>query len=193
MTYPRLSGFDPGSQRFGWASGDGSALPHAGAWAFPQTGASLGKMLVWLDDALDAHYELYRPEAVVYEAPILVINQRFKDAQGQTRFRSDTLANVRKTYNLGGHIEFWCERKGIPCHEVDLVAVKKELAGFGAAQKSDMTTAAEKLGVSLPEGQGREDAADALGCWLLLLRAKSRLLSSRFDAALYGGRANALL
>lgn len=165
----------------GWATGSGETLPRAGAWRFIQAGDSLGAMLTYLDDALAAHIEEHRPDEIAYERPILL--------------RHDTVDRLRKTYSLGAHVEFVCARRGIPCSDVSIQAVKKELAGFDTAGKSDMVAAALKLGVALPatKADGREDAADALGGFLLLLRLRNRAMSSKFDAALYGGRANALI
>jgi Holliday junction resolvasome RuvABC endonuclease subunit len=175
----RLTAFDPGTRLLGFCYGDGSTLPTAGAWAFPQAGDNLGKMLCAIDDRLAEHFDTYQPECVAYESPILM--------------RWDKLGPLRKTYSLGAHIEFMCERRGIPCFEVDLKAVKRELAGHHDASKKSMVYAAEKLGVILPKGPGREDAADALGAWLTLLRAKDRHASSRFDQALWSARGSVLI
>lgn len=181
MGEPVLLGLDPGSRRMGWCYGTGEGLPRCGAWVFPQAGQSLGAMLTYVHEPLCQLLTDQHIAEAAYEAPILTPHDR--------------LGALRKTYSLGGHIEFVCTDYGIVCSEVDLRAVKRELAGMKTADKSDMVAAAEKLGVVLPasEAQGREDAADALGVWLLLLRARNRRLSSRFDAALWGGRANRLL
>lgn len=193
MTHPRLSFFDPGSKFMGWATGDGTRLPTVGAWKFVQTGDNYGAVLAQAADALEAHIAVHRPDEVAYEEPILIFNQRFQDARGVWRKRNDNLATLRKTIPLGARIEEVCFRHGIPCSETSIASVKKELAGFATAKKSDMVAAAEKLGISLPDGPSAEDAADASAGWLLLLRLRNRGLSSRFDAALWGGRANALI
>ncbi len=177
----------------GWATGDGTRLPTVGAWKFVQTGDNYGAVLAQVADAVVAHIEVHRPDELAYEEPILIFNQRFKDARGVWRKRNDNLSTLRKTIPIGARVEEICWRRGIPCHETSIASVKKELAGFRTAEKSDMVAAAEKLGVCLPDGPGREDAADATGGWLLLLRLRNRALSARFDAALYGGRANALI
>lgn len=182
----RLTFLDPGSKRTGFAYGDGSRLPTVGAWSFPQAGVNYGQVLACLADALEAHIEQYRPETLAYEAPIVIFNQRYKDASGEIRKRNDNLATLRKTIPLGPRIEEVCWRRGIPCFETSIESVKKELAGFGGAAKSDMCAAAEKLGVVLPDGPAAEDAADALGGWLLLLRLRDRAASVKFDQALYG-------
>lgn len=177
----------------GWCSGDGTTLPTVGTWRFTQTGDNYGAVLAQLADAFHGHLIDYRPTAVVYEEPILIFNQRFKDKDGAWRKRNDNLGTLRKTLPLGARIEEICFRQGIPCHETSVASVKQELAGFRTAKKSEMVVAAEKLGVSLPAGPGSEDAADALGCWLVLLRSRNRALSAKFDAAIWGGRANALI
>ena len=163
----------------GWCSGVGNCLPQVGAWSFTQTGADLGHMLMQLDAALVDHFDRFNPSEVVYEAPI--------------KTPHDKLQPLRKTFNLGGHLEFCCAKRGVPCSEVDLRAIKKELAGFSGAEKSDMVAAAEKIGVALPDGEGRKDAADAFGAWLVLLRNRNRAYSQAFDRALYGSRNSFLI
>lgn len=127
--------------------------------------------------------ERFQPEWLVFEAPILVHKSRHSQ-------RNDRLEDVARTLAMTGHVEFVCRRRGIECRRVDIRAVKKELAGFGRADKDDMVAAAEKIGLRLPASpkRSREDAADAFGCWLLLLRARYPSLSARFDSALYGRR-----
>lgn len=193
MEQPRYSFFDPGSKFLGWAVGDGTALPMVGAFSFVSTGENLGAMLAQVADAVEAHLDTYLPVEVGYEAPILIFNQRYRDARGVWRRRNDNLATLRKTIPIGARIEEICHRRGIPCGETSVESVKKELAGFGAADKDDMVAAAEKLGVTLPPGPSRKDAADACGGWLLLLRYRNRLLSAEFDRALWGSRRHALL
>lgn len=193
MSHPRLSFFDPGSRFMGYATGDGTQLPTVGAWKFVQTGDNFGAVLAQVADAFSAHIDQFRPDVCAYEEPILIFNQRYKDAGGVWRKRNDNLGTLRKTLPLGARLEEICYRRGIPCFETSIASVKKELAGFGAADKDDMVAAARKLGVGLPEGPSEKDAADATGGWLLLLRKRNRALSSKFDAALWGGRANALI
>ena len=125
----------------------------------------------------------FQPEWLVFEAPILV--HKSKHSQ-----RNDKLEDVARMLGLTAHVEWVCFRRGIECRRVDLRKVKKELAGFGGANKDDMVAAAEKIGLRLPASpqRAREDASDAFGAWLLLLRARYPSLSARFDSALYGRR-----
>lgn len=150
-------------------------------------------MLHQVAGAVGAHLDVHRPVAVAYEAPILIFNQRYKDARGVWRKRNDNLTTLRKTLPIGARIEELCLDRGIPCFEDSVQAVKTELAGFRHADKSAMVSAARKLGVTLPDGPAEEDAADALGLWLVLLRKRDRALSAKFDQALWGGRVNSLI
>lgn len=150
-------------------------------------------MMQQVSQTVGVHLDTYRPVECAYEAPILIFNQRYKDSQGVWRKRNDNLGTLRKTLPIGARIEELCLDRGIPCHEDSVQAVKKELGGHRSAEKSEMVFAAKKLGVTLPVGPGEEDAADALGLWLVLLRKRDRKLSVKFDQALYGGRANALI
>jgi Holliday junction resolvasome RuvABC endonuclease subunit len=176
MAGPVLLGLDPGSQRMGWCVGDGDGLPTVGAWRFEQTGADLGAMLEQLHGQLVALVDRHDVTHVAYERPILL--------------RHDTVERLLKTYNLGGHVQWFCRTNEIPCRTVGIQEVKRELAGMASAGKSDMVYAAEKLGVALPltRADGREDAADALGVWLLLLRQLDRAKSQEFDRRLWGAR-----
>lgn len=172
----------------GFCVGNGHRLPTAGTWLLKQTGDNLGRMLAQVADNLEDHIEIYRPDEVGYEEPILIFNQRYKDKNGEWRKRNDTLVTLRKTIPLGARVEEVCYRRGISCTKHSIAGVKKELGGFADASKDDLVFAAEKLGITLPSGEAKKDAADATGGWLLLLRLRSRALSMPFDQALWGQR-----
>lgn len=177
-----FSGLDLASRKSGWCVGAGDALPRCGAWEFVQAGNDLGRMLEMFDFALGQHIEQHRPDFIVYEAPIMVVNDRERG--------TDRLLTLRKLYNLGGHLEWVCRRHGIGCAEVGLKEIKKELTGNANADKELVVAAALRCGINLPstKAEGREDAADAFGAWLLLLQAKAPHLAERFFKALWGGR-----
>lgn len=183
-----LSAFDPASRLFGWAAGDGTSNPAVGAWSYNHVGEDIGLLLHLVDRDLNAHIDEYAPDAVAYESPILVIGAKRKDPKtGKVYTHTDKLPKIRRLYNLGGHIEFVCRRRDILCFEVSLFDMKRELAGMAHADKETMVAVAEKIGIALPE-IGKEDAADALAAWLLLLRKFSPALSARFDAKIWGAR-----
>lgn len=178
MSAPVLLGLDPGTRRMGYCVGTGEGLPTAGAWRFDQCGDDLGEMMHLIDHELVRLIDRERPDFLAYEAPI--------------KTQWDKLLPLRKTLSLGVHIEFICRRfhPRIPCFEVDLHDVKLALAGSRSAQKDAMVRSAEKLGVALPaiEADGREDAADALGVWLELLRHHNKAASARYDTRLWSAR-----
>lgn len=177
----RYAAFDPGSQRMGWCWGTGDGLPQAGAWRIPVTPPGVvGPMMVDIDARLRELFDEARPDVVAFEHPILT--------------RWDTCEPLRKTYGIGDLIEMHCAWRDIPCLKFSVKAVKKELAGMATADKDAMVAAAEKLGVVLPatKAAGREDAADALGVWLLLLRSQDRLRSQWFDKRLWSARGTLL-
>lgn len=179
-----LSTFDLATHFTGWCSGAGDGLPTVGAFEFVPTGDDIGRLLAQFEMALDTHFLAFAPVMVAYEAPILVV----KHANRGT----DKLLTIRKLYNLGGFLEWYCRKRGIPCVEADLRQIKKELTGDSLADKDAMCRAARKLGLTLP-AKGADDAADAFGLWLLLLRTVSREKATRFDKALWGARGALLL
>lgn len=176
MASPVLLGLDPGTRRMGYCYGTGEDLPTAGAWRFDQCGDQLGKMLHVIGGELKGLIAREGVDELAYEGPI--------------KKPYDALMALRKTFSLGAHIEFVAYQCGLPYSEVNIKGVKKELAGFAQADKTDMIYAAEKLGVGLPltKAEGREDAADALGVWLMLLRARNKRLSGEFDRRLWSAR-----
>lgn len=193
----KLAFLDLASRKSGYCVGRGDTLPTAGAWLWPSFDLApddpkddswdYGSMLDALYEDLNRLLDCHEPEMVGYEEPILV-------SGGQNRRPGqygDKLVNLRKLYPLGPFVEWVCKRRGIRCVEVDLRSIKRELAGFAAAGKNDMIAAAEKLGIALPETKaaGREDAADAAGGWLYLLRLYGdRQLSQEWDRRLWSRR-----
>lgn len=171
---PVLLGLDPGSIKMGFTVGDGSSLPLCSAWTFEW--GDVGLMLEQLDAKLIETIETHGVTHVAYEGPI------------KTPY--DKLEALRKTLNLGGHVEYVCRRRGIPYRRENLFDVKRELTGLSGAKKHQMVAVAEKIGVALPltKADGQEDAADSLGVWLLLLRRLNRERSYAFDRRIWGAR-----
>jgi len=172
-----VTGLDLATIKSGYCYGDGLTTPTAGAWTFPHVGEDLGWLACELEDVLTAHIERERPVLVNYESPILVSGR-------------DRPIVLRKLYGMGMEVERICRRKGIECREAGLRKIKKELAGFSGAGKTDMVFAAERIGVQLPAtlAAGREDAADATGAWLLAMRDHDKTISAQWDRRLYAAR-----
>lgn len=174
-----LAGLDLASRLCGACVGDGAGLPHADTWEFAPCGEDYGALLVQLDDYLTVTHTRFGIEAVAYEAPILIARGRNGERYG------DNLRKLRLLYPLGAHVEFWCKRRAIPCFEVSIAAVKKEVTGNAYAAKDDMVAIARKIGMQLPPGEKAKDAADALGAWLLLLREMNPAKSQDFDRLIW--------
>lgn len=160
----------------GWCAGNGESIPTAWAFRLPSVETDLGEMLEAYSAVLDGLLADFAPELVVYESPILT--------------PYDKLWSIRRIYSLGGETERLCRSRGVRYKEVGLQKVKKELAGSTQAKKADMVRCATKLGITLPptKEEGRQDAADAVGCWLVGLRDLRPAVSSVWDSALYSNR-----
>lgn len=173
----------------GFCAGSGETIPTCDAFKMGQHGEDIGAMLAELDDNLGAVLDRFRPTVCVFEAPILPMGGGKKggNVMGSTLIR-------RKLFNLSGHVEFVCHRRGIQCGEEKVQGIKRELAGSSSATKSDMIYAAETCGVKLPAtvAAGREDAADSFGVWLLALRRIDPRLSAAWDKRLWSSRGTLL-
>lgn len=174
-----LLGLDLASRLCGACVGDGAQLPHADTWELAPCGDDFGALLVQLDDYLNVTHARFGIDAVAYEAPILIARGRDGRPYG------DNLRKLRLLYPLGAHVEFWCKRRGIPCFEVSIAAIKKEVTGNAYAAKDDLVAIAEKVGLALPRGEKAKDAADAWGAWLLLLRHMNPALSRDWDRKIW--------
>lgn len=187
-------GLDLASKLTGWCAGTGAELPLCGAWEFPECrnedgSHTYGKVLVALEDYLDAAHGRFRFDAVSYEAPIL--KPKRWSADGDPIW-GDNLHKLRLLYPLSAFLEWWCLRQDIPCFEVTVQAIKKQVTGNHIAPKGDLVAVARKVGLRLPTGDGIEDAADAWGAWMLLLRAYDEALSAEWTARIWD-RKGALL
>lgn len=185
-----LLGLDLASRLTGWCVGDGSSVPACGAWSFPPVKAEdgshdFGLLLATLDEYLTNCHARRPFEAVSYEAPILVFQRRGPDGAVA---RNDNLGTLRLLYPLGAFVEYWCHIRSIPCFEVSVQAIKKEVGGHRHAAKADLVFVAERAGLKLPPGAGREDAADAFGAWLCLLRHLHSARSADWDRRIYSPR-----
>jgi hypothetical protein len=172
---------DQATRLTGWCVGGGDKLPAVGVWPFPQLpqGAH-GKLGAFMHNSLSTLVETRGVTILGFETPIhRPIDNRDK---------------LRRLFGLPFYIETFCELREqqglspVRCVEVDLRNVKKELTGLSTAEKKDMVAAAEKVGIDLPVGPGREDAADAFGGWLVLVRLYAKEHSNRWDQALWGRR-----
>lgn len=175
-----ISAFDIATRLTGWCSGDGASLPAVGCFEFGHVGDDIGRLLDLWDAYLVGHFNTYKPEAVIYEAPILVVGSR----KGGHASRTDKPEVIRKIYSMGGYLELFCRRRGVPCFEVTLQDVKKAVTNNARADKSDVVAVARRVGLQLP-AKGYEDAADAFGAWLNGIRSYSPELSRKWDSVVF--------
>lgn len=180
-----LLGLDLASRLCGWCAGDGAQIPACGAWELepakqPDGSYEFGRMLASLEGYLDVAFGRFAPTAVAYEAPLLITNRRGGGGFG------DNLSKLRLLYPLSAFVEWYCFKAGVPCFEVTVQAIKKEVTGNHLAAKGDLVAVARKCGLALPAASsGADDAADAWGAWLLLLRHYAPDLSGDWDKRIW--------
>jgi hypothetical protein len=97
---------------------------------------------------------------------------------------------MRKRFGIDMMLECCCRDWGVVCEEEAFGVIKRSLAGFAGAKKADMVFAADKMGVELPKlpAHGREDAADAVGIWLVAIQHYARQHLAHWDQVLYSAR-----
>src|ERR1700756_4475644 len=71
-----ICGLDLGIHLTGWAIGDGSTVPQAGAWRFPDVGSDLGELGKQFSHRLKDAVLDHGVTHVIYEAPFL---DRYRD------------------------------------------------------------------------------------------------------------------
>lgn len=167
-------GLDLATRRCGWSAGDGASRPYAGAWLYDHVGEDLGLLLELLERDLDALAVRFPPRVIMYEAPLLL--------------PYDTLLKLRKIYSMGAFVELWARKRKVRVEEADPKALKRRLCGTAKADKKEMVRMAEKLGINLPDGPGKDDAADSFAAWLVGIEHHAKQHLPKWDAALYGGR-----
>lgn len=177
-----LLGLDLATQS-GFCYGRPDTVPHAGSVKAPSSGKELGIFgeFYWnyfwtLLDGLADRLEGDEGIIITYEAPIL---------PGQTN-----LATTRKLHGLGLLLETVSALHPAPTaiFETHLASIKKELAGKGDAQKTEMVLAARRCGIKLPDGTEAFDAADAFAAWLIAQRKFAPAHNRLWDQRLYGGK-----
>jgi len=166
-----LWGLDIATRCTGFAYGSGAERPTAGAWHYDYVGSDLGRLL---SDFHDDISRLPAPTVIMYEAPMLTPRDR--------------LLPLRKIYSMGAYVELWARQRGILVQETSAISLKKLLCGNHKASKDDMVAMAQKMGISLPEGEARKDAADAFAAWLCGIQFHAREFQPKWDRALYSPR-----
>lgn len=160
--------FDIAPGLTGYCAGDGSGVPTADAWRFPDCGDDYGALAAHMEDWLRALITTHDPDAVGYESPIHPKPH-------------DKTATCRRILGLGVVLELVVlrvneerERGGrrpIICREVDLRRIKRLATGDQYADKPAVARAVAAAGIPLPATieLGRHDAADASVGWVIVL------------------------
>lgn len=76
------------------------------------------------------------------------------------------------------------EELGLRYRRYDMGSLKKELAGFGGADKTDMVFVARKVGLTIEV----HDEADAFAGFLLMMREFNKAASANFDRLIWSSR-----
>lgn len=179
-------GLDLASRLTGWCCGRPDSIPECGTWEMPPVrnpdgSHDYGELLCGLQDYLNVTYIRFRFTHVAYESPILITRRTDRRAV-------DSLAKLRLLYPLGPFVQWWCRRREIPCVEKTVAAIKTEITGNRHADKADLVAQAQKCGLILPPGEKAKDAADAWGCWVLLVRDLDRKASAEWDRRIWSPR-----
>jgi Holliday junction resolvasome RuvABC endonuclease subunit len=183
-----ILGLDLAPKKAGWCAGDGSCNPTTGGFRLPGLSddyAMLLERLRWHVEPLLSHYD---PDVVLIESPILPA-RRGSAIMG-------SLAQRRVQFAQGPFVEWLVARhavkrgRGIICEEAEVHDVKLALSGQKWADKAEMVRCAERLGIVLPAAlaDGREDAADAVGVWLVGVRHHAKQHLAAWDQRIYGRR-----
>lgn len=170
----QISGIDTSSRLIGWTSGTGETVPECGAWELDYAADDLGVMLEQLYGYLCHHWNTFRPDAVIIEAPIHVPHR-------------DNLMKMRKLYSAHAFVEWFFTNKGVEVSDEDHERIKSRVTGNHLATKDDMVFVARKCGLILPK-VGYKDAADSWGAWLLGVDHYARAFQPYWDQLIYGRR-----
>lgn len=177
--------FIDAATRVGWCAGAGDRLPKTGYIDLPRpVDGYRGEMFLELRLFLIrmiTEMQADGSEVVLgFEQPLLP-----KPFLKKGRIIYPT--NIDTTLTLQGLVaivQAVAAEMGIRYRRHDVGTIKKELAGFGGAEKKDMVFVARKIGLTIEV----HDEADALGGFLLMLREFNKDASRRFDALIWGAR-----
>lgn len=174
--------FDLAPRKCGWVAGSGATIPTAGGFRLTHDLEDLGGCLEALRQEVASVFARFRPSIVLYEEPILPMSGG-KSVVG-------SLAQRRLQFAQGAFLEWMSLDRGVRCREVSVFDVKQALAGTKRAEKPDMVAMATRLGVRLPAQKvdGREDAADALGVWLVGVRFYAKQFAPDWDRRVWSPR-----
>lgn len=168
----------------GWCAGGGAETPAVGHVRLPSGKGKddLATPFDFWDRWLARHIEEWKPDLVVFEAPLLP--RPSVDPNTGKVAQNTTMATVKRLSALQVFVELHCHRRNIPCYEVAGPTIKKRLAGSGKATKLDMVSVAKRAQVPV----STHDEADAFGVWLVAVQYYAKQHQMKWDRALYSTR-----
>lgn len=131
---------------------------------------------------------------VNYEAPILP-EKHYDKIKGKMTGGTN-ISTTRRLHSMGPMLEGICliyseeHDIEIDVRECHISSIKRELGGSGGAAKPDLVFAARRAGISLPEGNEAQDAADAFGAYLLAIRYHAPEHLPYWDRRVHSGMRN---
>lgn len=175
----------------GHCLGDGSKDPILGGVRMPDTGEDVGPFLDFFEKwmtrrvnvLLDAAAAAGSAPLIGMEAPVLP-RGKFNIKTGRYEEAKTTITTQRKLQGLAGIAEMVAYRAKVPIREMANSTIKKELAGHGHAEKSDMMIAAQRMGLK----PRTNDEADAFGVWLVMVRFYAKQWAAGWDQRLHSSR-----
>lgn len=180
----------------GWCYGRPDETPQAFAVRGPSGGDDYGPYAAFYMDFFENQLQRLaagcgfgQPIKVCYESPILP--QPVYDPEKRRVVARTSIATTRRLHFLGPLLEGvclrTCDRTGVAIEVVEcqIQKIKRELAGFSGAAKSDMVFAARRAGIVLPAGEEAKDAADAFGAWITAQREFAPQHTPMWDRRLF--------
>lgn len=151
-----ILGLDLATQ-VGWCAGGGQSLPMSGSFRLPATGSDLGRYGVEARTYFRILLERFRPQVVLYEAPVTMPNQN-----PDVTTKLHALPMILEM----GVLDF---DSSIDVVKVYPSTIKSRIAGSGRAGKEEVMAAVRRAGMK-PKNK---DESDACGAWLCGVREYS--------------------
>lgn len=177
----------------GYCVGDGSTIPDHGYIDLPpavdgERGPAFSTLRAFLVRTIERWQVKGYEVVVVFEQPILP-KPFLKWEGGKPRIIYPTrIETTLMLQGLAAIAEQVADEYGCDCGHVTVSEVKKEVAGFGGAEKDDLVFVARRCGLTIE----RNDTSDAFGGFLLGLRHYAPQWSAKWDAKVYGSRGGLL-
>jgi len=148
----RVLGIDPGYDRMGVAiieKQNGKEVVLFSSCLTSEKGDDFADRLLFLGDELNKIIKKWKPEALAIEKLFLTNNQK-------------TATNISE---VRGMVVYLSKKAGLSIGQYTPMEIKINIAGYGSADKKQVTNMIEKL-VCLPKSKRLDDEYDAIGAAL---------------------------